>query len=161
MRLRSFPEVVERTEALDRPAATLRDVIAKFVEPGVVKDALSGTWLGHPLHPMLTDLPIGFWTNAFFFDLLPTKSARRAADMMVALGVAAAIPAALTGASDFADTDERERRVGIVHAAANITATLLYTASLYCASRPPDANCRSRNGQGGCSDKSATSAATS
>jgi nitrite reductase/ring-hydroxylating ferredoxin subunit/uncharacterized membrane protein len=131
MKLRSFPEALQRTDALDGPAATLRDVITKLTEPGVVKDALSGTWLGHPLHPMLTDLPIGFWSNAFIFDLLPTKSARRAADTMVALGIAAAIPAALTGASDFGDTDEEERRVGIVHAAANITATLLYTASLY------------------------------
>jgi nitrite reductase/ring-hydroxylating ferredoxin subunit/uncharacterized membrane protein len=131
MKLRVFPEAVERTERLDPPAAALRDVINRVIEPGVMKDALSGTWLGHPLHPMLTDLPIGFWTNAFFFDLWPTKSARRAADVMVALGVMAAIPAALSGASDFADTDEEERRVGVVHAAANVTATLLYTASLF------------------------------
>ena len=76
--------------------ANLRSIVPPISSPGAsavtlgnspTKDALSGTWLGHPLHPLLTDLPIGFWTSAFTLDLLGGKSTRRAATQLVAWGV--------------------------------------------------------------------------
>lgn len=68
-----FACVVARIEAetgLDRLAKPLSEAVSRIVPAGGFKDVLSGTWLGHPLHPMLTDLPIGFWTSAFTLDLL-------------------------------------------------------------------------------------------
>ena len=35
-----------------------------------LRNFLNGTWLGEPLHVVLTDLPIGAWTAAMVFDLL-------------------------------------------------------------------------------------------
>ena len=61
---------IGRQTSLDGPAELVTGRIARILGRGAVKDGLSGTWLGHPLHPLLTDLPIGFWTSAFTLDLL-------------------------------------------------------------------------------------------
>ncbi len=100
------------------------------ISAGPPKDALSGSWLGHPLHPLLTDLPIGAWTGAVFLDLAGGRRSRPAADALVAAGIAAALPTAVSGLSDWSDLGRREQRVGVVHAAANHVALGLWTASL-------------------------------
>src|SRR6516165_6280983 len=91
-------EGIEDARALDPLSSTVHAGVARLLPNGPVKDALSGTWLGHPAHPMLTDLPIGFWTSAFVLDLLGGKKSRGAAQRLVGLGVLSAIPAAATGA---------------------------------------------------------------
>jgi nitrite reductase/ring-hydroxylating ferredoxin subunit/uncharacterized membrane protein len=91
-----------------------------------VKDALNGTWLGHPLHPVMTDVPIGAWTAALVLDLL---GERRAAKIAVGVGLLGAAGAALTGLTEWRDTSGTPRRLGVVHAAVNGSATLLYAAS--------------------------------
>jgi nitrite reductase/ring-hydroxylating ferredoxin subunit len=78
---------------------------------------------------LLTDLPIGFWTSAFTLDLLGGRRSRPAATRLVAWGVLCAVPTAVTGASDWSDTVGAERRIGLVHAAANTTALMCYAAS--------------------------------
>jgi nitrite reductase/ring-hydroxylating ferredoxin subunit/uncharacterized membrane protein len=114
---------------LDAVAGPLSERVAEVLGHQPLKDILSGTWLGHPLHPLLTDLPIGFWTSAFTLDLLGGRRSRRAATQLVAWGVLTAIPTAVTGASDWSDTVAAERRIGLVHAAANTTALICYGAS--------------------------------
>jgi nitrite reductase/ring-hydroxylating ferredoxin subunit/uncharacterized membrane protein len=98
---------------------------------GGLKDVLSGTWLGHALHPLLTDVVIGTFMSASLLDLLGGDD--EAAQKLIGVGVAAYLPTALTGVSDWADTepvDDRVRRVGLVHANTNAVALALYTASL-------------------------------
>ena len=105
----------------------------KVLKPGAVKDLLSGTFLGHPLHPMLTDVPIGTWTSAVILDLVGGRESQRAADLLIGTGVAAALPTAASGYSDWADTvqgNPSARRIGLVHAASNVSALALYSASL-------------------------------
>ncbi len=98
-----------------------------------VKDALNGVWLGHPLHPVLTDIPIGAWSAAAIFDALdaerPNEAHRKAADLCVKVGLAGAAGAAVTGITDWSDTSGESRRVGLVHSLLNVTATALYVAS--------------------------------
>ena len=94
------------------------------------KDALTGTWLGHPLHPLLTDVTVGAWTGAFFLDLLDGESSNGAADALIGIGIASAAPTAASGLVDWSDTGNPERRVGVVHALGNTTALLLYSAAL-------------------------------
>jgi nitrite reductase/ring-hydroxylating ferredoxin subunit/uncharacterized membrane protein len=123
---------VTRLEDDDRLGAAARAVhrVAMRVRTtATARDLLSGTWLGHPVHPMLTDLPIGFWTSAWVLDLVGPRRHREAARVLVGLGVLSALPAAATGASDWRDTTGRAQRVGLVHAAANSTAAGLYLAS--------------------------------
>jgi hypothetical protein len=52
---------LERLEALDKVAKPLAGAVGRAVRPRVVRNLLSGTDLGHPLPPILTDLPIGAW----------------------------------------------------------------------------------------------------
>jgi nitrite reductase/ring-hydroxylating ferredoxin subunit/uncharacterized membrane protein len=122
-------EQIEQATTLDGPADQVADIVAKAIPNGPRKDFLSGTWLGHALHPMLTDLPIGFWTSAFVLDLVGGKKSRPAAQALVGLGVLSALPTAATGAADWSDTGGRTRRVGLVHAGANTAALALYAWS--------------------------------
>src|SRR5207237_8668973 len=100
-----------------------------------VKSLFNGTWLGHPLHPVLTDIPLGAWTLAIIFDLIylfgqRSPMARSAAEIVIAVGIVAALGAAVTGYTDWGDTYDRERRVGLSHGLLNLIATLLYAISL-------------------------------
>ncbi len=126
---RNLGERLEATDALDRVAGPAHRTVTAILPSGPVKDALHGVWLGHPLHPVLTDLPIGFWTSAFVLDLVGGRPARPAADALVGIGVAAALPTAAAGLADWSDMDAPERRAGLVHAAANVAATALYGLS--------------------------------
>jgi nitrite reductase/ring-hydroxylating ferredoxin subunit len=107
----------------------VRSRLQKLFGPGPVKDVLSGTWLGHTLHPMLTDVPIGCWTSAFVLDVVGGRAARPAAQRLVGLGILTAVPTAVTGASDWSDTYGETTRLGAVHAASNTVALTCYGAS--------------------------------
>jgi nitrite reductase/ring-hydroxylating ferredoxin subunit/uncharacterized membrane protein len=121
---------LEEAEALDQPAQKLADVVHAATRPRLVKNALSGTWLGHRFHPLLVELPIGFWSWALMFDLIATRRARWAADVLVGSGVVAAVPTAAAGLSDWADTFGGPKRIGLVHASCNTLALLSYSGSL-------------------------------
>jgi nitrite reductase/ring-hydroxylating ferredoxin subunit/uncharacterized membrane protein len=130
------PRIVEqaldrlgRATALDAVAKPLAKKVEALIPQGAVKDALSGTWLGHPLHPMLTDLPIGCWTNAMALDFLAGRKGRAGAQFLVGLGVVAALPTAASGLSDWSDTLGEDRRLGFAHAAGNTVALACYGLS--------------------------------
>jgi uncharacterized membrane protein len=86
-------------------------------------------YLDHAAHPMLTDLPIGLLTATSVLDLLGGRSSRRARTVLSALGVAAAAPTAAAGLADWNRLEGEDRRLGVVHAAGNGVAVLLYTRS--------------------------------
>src|SRR5436305_10143138 len=97
------------------------------------KNAVHGVWLGHPLHPVFTDLPIGAWTTALVLDAAAAAShdrgMERAADVAIAVGLAGAAAAAVTGLTDWSETSGRSRRTGLIHGLLNIAATTLYVAA--------------------------------
>jgi nitrite reductase/ring-hydroxylating ferredoxin subunit/uncharacterized membrane protein len=112
------------------------NVVQKAVRgalPREFKNALHGTWLGHPLHPALVAVPLGAWTAALVLDALESLSGRRelraGADAAVAVGLIGAAGAAVTGLTDWSETDDRGKRIGAVHGLLNVAATALYTAS--------------------------------
>ncbi len=129
MGLHELVERLGRIEALDTLAKPASAVVARAVAPRPLKDLLSGSWLGHPFHPLLTDIPIGAWTSAMVLDLVGGRRGEEAADRLIGIGVLAAIPTAATGASDWSDYLGGERRVGFVHAMANVAAAACYGAS--------------------------------
>lgn len=131
--LESFVRRVESLELLDSPAKAAGRAIRSTIAHGKGKDLLSGTWLGHAVHPMLTDVVIGSFTSASLLDLLGGRDGAKASERLIALGIAAYAPTALTGLNDWADTevaDDRVRRAGVVHASSNALALGLYSASL-------------------------------
>jgi nitrite reductase/ring-hydroxylating ferredoxin subunit/uncharacterized membrane protein len=123
-------ERIEGAAALDALATPLQTAVGVVV-PGEseIKDLLSGTWLGHPLHPPLTDIVIGAWTSALLLDVVGGDDAESAADLLVGAGVLAALPTAAAGLSDWAELRGGTRRVGVVHAAGNATALVLHMLS--------------------------------
>ena len=124
-------DVVERIEnagPLDPMVKAVRAVVDKALGPKAVRDVLHGVWLGHPAHPMLTDVPIGAWMSAGVLDLLPGTG--YASTALVAAGCAAAVPTAVTGWADWVDLHPPQQRIGLVHAASNVVALGLFTASL-------------------------------
>ncbi len=121
----------------------LEDVLEHTAEaiPARARSFLGGDWLGHPLHPALTDLPIGFWTSAFVLDFLGGRRARVATGF-VGLGVLTAVPTIASGVVEWSTLeDEKKRETGILHMVANVVATLLYTWSFF-------ARVRGRRGRG-------------
>jgi nitrite reductase/ring-hydroxylating ferredoxin subunit/uncharacterized membrane protein len=119
----------------ERLQSSLNDTVAAGGPAGQqVANALHGVWLGHPLHPVLTDLPIGSWTVAAVLDAFEEVSGNRAfargADAAIGLGVVGALGAAVTGLTDWRHTDSRARRIGLTHGLLNTGALALYTTSL-------------------------------
>jgi nitrite reductase/ring-hydroxylating ferredoxin subunit/uncharacterized membrane protein len=129
-------EAIERQDWLDVVGDRLQKTVAAAFEAGGdvgrrVRDFLHGTWLGHPLHPVMTDVPLGAWTTALVLDAAAggNTSIARAADTAVGVGIAGAVGAAVTGLTDWQHTTGGDRRVGVGHALLNTTALALYVAS--------------------------------
>jgi nitrite reductase/ring-hydroxylating ferredoxin subunit/uncharacterized membrane protein len=119
---------LEQASALDAVSDRLQGVIQKAVKPRRVRDLLHGTWLGHPLHPVLVQLPVGAFMSAAVLDALPGQN--RAATTLIAVGTAGAAPAIAAGLMDWSELSRDQRRVGLLHAAANAVALGLYAGSL-------------------------------
>lgn len=122
---------IEQLTALDKAAKPLAKLVGRAVQPRPVRNLLSGAQLGHPLHPMLTDVPIGAWTAAAVLDAVGGVGAEPAADLLVGTGILAAVPAAASGLNDWSDTYGPETRIGLVHAAANVVGLGLYIGSMF------------------------------
>ncbi len=123
---------LESIEALDALGRNAGQTVRGLIPDGAVKDMLSGAWLGHALHPIITDIPIGTWTSSVILDWLGGKNSGTAADRLILTGVLAAGATVVTGWSDWADAEQRSaavRRSGLVHAAVNGTATALMVGS--------------------------------
>jgi uncharacterized membrane protein len=124
--LESTVERVEKAGGLDRAASVVQGWLRKAFAHDTVREVLAGKPIGHPLHPAAVLLPIGAWTSALVADLLREPDAAR---KLTAVGCLAALPAAAAGAVDWLSTDGPQRRVGLVHAAVNDAALVIYWRS--------------------------------
>lgn len=132
-------ELVNQQTWLDPVADLLQHWIEQAYSAGGptgtrIKGILAGTWLGHPLHPALTDVPLGSWTATTVLDLAEVATGNRklgvGADATLAVGLVAALGAAVTGLSDWHYTIDRPRRIGLAHGLLNLGAAGLYAVSL-------------------------------
>ncbi|WBC13387.1 Rieske 2Fe-2S domain-containing protein [Micromonospora sp. WMMA1998] len=126
--MRELMTKLEQASGLDRVGDRLQRVVQGTLRSQRVRDALHGVWLGHPLHPAMVQVPVGAWISAAVVDLLPGQ--RRAATALVGLGTVSALPAAVAGWNDWASLSRDQRRIGLVHAGANIVGLTLYAGSL-------------------------------
>jgi nitrite reductase/ring-hydroxylating ferredoxin subunit/uncharacterized membrane protein len=136
MSFRLADRAAKAAAPLDPLSETVQTVIRDRLAaaPAPLRDALDGTWLGAPLHPALTDVPIGAWAAAFALDtvegLTGLPAVRAAADGALTVGALAALPAAATGASDWRYLRGDSRRLGSAHALLNVTGLGLNLVSL-------------------------------
>lgn len=135
--------------ATERVADKLQAIIQGAIgahrrPPRRLKTLLHGSWLGHPLHPVLTDIPLGAWPLAAIFDLLwlfvpqALPWAPRGSEVLVVVGLLGALGAAVTGMADWSDTYGAERATGLYHGLLNVGATVLYIVSLALRLPTPD-----------------------
>lgn len=125
--------LLNRLSFLDPLSDLCQKQIGEWLKRGgdgaqIAKDALNGVWLGHPLHPALTDVPIGAWAASALLDL---SRQRRAADLVLAAGCASGAAAAVAGIADWQDSYGQERRTGAAHGLLNLGALGLLSAALW------------------------------
>ena len=139
---RDLTERIEITliesNSIKRLAGAIQKIMNKlFLDSPLhlLKNFLNGTWLGHPLHPLLTDVVVGGWTIAILLDLLAltfgVQNLGLASGISSGLGVLAALGAIAAGFMDWMDVDSPELAVGITHAIINIAATILFAISFF------------------------------
>ncbi|HEX3732844.1 MAG TPA: DUF2231 domain-containing protein [Mycobacteriales bacterium] len=121
---------IHETDVFDRPAEVLRRIAEAALTSPRVRSVLRGEQIGHALHPILTDFPLGAWTSTSLLDLFGGPRARPAATGLLSFGIAAAVPTALSGLAEWQKTTGPARRVGTGHAIVNSAALALYSSSL-------------------------------
>lgn len=128
---------LSRNARLTRLAERIQPIVNNLLEGDgpkrTIRNVLHGTFLGHPLHPILTDIPVGAWSVTAIFDALELAGAhtfRDAADATVVIGAVGASAAALAGWADWSDTKDEPQRLGMLHAVLNGGALSLYLISL-------------------------------
>lgn len=137
MFVRDTHNVIDQQQWLEPTSDVVQKAVASVLtgSPGKrrVDDFLNGVWLGHPLHPVVTDIPVGAWTAALGLDAFETFTGRRefnaGADAAVVIGIVGAVASAATGLSQWQYTDAQPRRVGMAHALLNVAGLSLYVAS--------------------------------
>lgn len=136
-------DIINRQDWLDSTADAVQPAIHKAFEAGgetgqQVKNFLHGTWLGHQLHPVVTDIPVGAWTTAAVLDLAELTGRKEfapGADAAITIGLVGAVGAAVTGATDWSETSGKNRKIGLMHGLMNTAAAALYATSLVCRSK--------------------------
>ncbi|MFE5556655.1 DUF2231 domain-containing protein [Streptomyces sp. NPDC056544] len=118
---------LERTTVAD-PAIRVLQRGIRTLPLGGMRDLLRGRLLGHPLHPVLVQVPIGCWLSSAVLDVVP--GTQRASKTLVTVGLAGIAPAAVAGWVDWADLPPEQARVGLAHAASNVAAVACYAVSL-------------------------------
>src|SRR3954469_9248561 len=133
MSLMGILDRVADLDTFDKVIEPARRAVLSTLKPPALKDVLHGSWLGHPLHPVLVQVPVGSWVSAGLLDAIPPL--RPAATVLIGTGVAAAVPAALSGAADWSEQAVGVRRLGALHAVANTVALGCYVGSLVARAR--------------------------
>jgi nitrite reductase/ring-hydroxylating ferredoxin subunit/uncharacterized membrane protein len=144
--LRQVLTRIEQADALDGASDKLQAAVSSAVRPRPLRDLLHGSWMGHPLHPVLVQVPVGAFLSAAVLDLLqPTSrsgssswsragsssdAGDRGSTALIAVGLAGVVPAAVAGWVDWSEMTKDRRRIGLVHAVTNLVATGLYAGSL-------------------------------
>jgi nitrite reductase/ring-hydroxylating ferredoxin subunit/uncharacterized membrane protein len=129
-------EAIDRQAWLDLPARRLQAALHKVFDVLGHKtaDLLHGTWLGHPVHSVLTDIPTGAYTVVMVLDAMEMSTGKKAfgkgADAALNVGLVGAVGSAVTGLTDWQHTSGHSRRIGMTHALLNSTALVLYLSSL-------------------------------
>jgi nitrite reductase/ring-hydroxylating ferredoxin subunit len=133
MSLMGILDRVADKATFDNAIEPVRGAVQAALRPQALRDLLHGTWLGHPVHPILVQIPVGSWTSAGLLDAIPRL--RPAATVLIGTGVAAAVPAAMSGAADWSEQAIGVRRLGALHAMGNTVALGLYVGSLVARTR--------------------------
>ncbi|WP_018614333.1 Rieske 2Fe-2S domain-containing protein [Segetibacter koreensis] len=139
MNEKTITNYIDEQQWLDDAGNALQPAIIKAYKSGgeagqKLKNFMHGTWLGHPLHPVITDVPVGAYTATAVLDVLELAGHNKysaGADVTLAVGLVGALGSAATGLTDWSATSGKGRKVGLVHGLLNVGATALYATSFF------------------------------
>ena len=120
---------LEDATALDAPVGALEPSVRALFGTGTRASVLRGDWLGHAVHPLLTDVVIGAWTSASVLDLFGARGSPESAKRLIGIGLLAVGPTAWTGWAEWSAAGSRDKRIGLVHAVTNGLAIGVYASS--------------------------------
>lgn len=120
---------LENATVLDKPVSLIEPEIRALFGSGTRGSLLRGDWLGHAVHPVLTDLVLGTWTSASVLDVFGGRESASSARKLVGAGLLIVGPTAWTGWAQWSESELRDKRVGLVHAATNGVAAAMYAGS--------------------------------
>ncbi len=125
----SWTRRLEEASGLDGPVRLIEPAIRAAFGSGARGSLLRGEWLGHAVHPLLTDLVLGTWSSATVLDLIGGPDSAVPAQRLIGTGLLAVGPTAWTGWAEWSAAGPRDKRVGLVHAVTNAVAIGIYAAS--------------------------------
>lgn len=128
--LRGMVRRIEINEDWDRAVDRLGAPAQVIHSRPQLRSLLRGEWLGHALHPLMTDFPLGTWMSASLLDIMGRGRFADASEHLLRFGVLIAVPTAVAGLAELPEADREARRVAVVHATVNSSALALYMASL-------------------------------
>lgn len=128
--LTALTDALDDARFLDAVARPIQGQARALVDNDQLDAVLGGEWLGHPVHPAASQVPLGTLAAATLLDVINSTKYADAVDLLTNVGVATAVPTALTGVHDWADTSGAAGRTGLVHAAAMDTALVLFVAAI-------------------------------
>jgi uncharacterized membrane protein len=124
-----FLEHLEQDATLGRLAEELSPPVEALLGEGPLGDTLRGRAVGHALHPLLVQVPLGALLSASVLDLLQGGRAADQSRLLMGLTALSALPAALSGWAEWTHADDRTRRVGVAHAALNVAGVVTSVTS--------------------------------
>ncbi len=127
--LRRITSAIEHARPLDRAVELDLKAVRAVARPRALRQLLHGVPFGHPLHPLMVQVPLGAWISAAVLDLVPGRGNARAAEHLVAVGLASSGAATAAGYVDWAELDREQQRTGWVHSMVNFGAMTLYGLS--------------------------------
>lgn len=120
---------LEELTTLDVPVHALEPSVRALFGSGTRASVLRGDWLGHAVHPLLTDVVTGAWASASLLDLFGGPDSAVSAKRLIGTGLLTAGPTAWTGWAEWSTAGSRDKRVGLIHAVTNGLAISVYAAS--------------------------------
>ncbi|MFI7639169.1 Rieske 2Fe-2S domain-containing protein [Nonomuraea sp. NPDC049400] len=124
----ALADQLEKTKTFDTPVRVLAKAVRQRIRPGLLRDLLHGVPMGSPLHPPLANISLGCWLSAAVLDV--AEGDTKATRVLLATGIANALPTAAAGLTDWSSLHREQQRVGFVHMLSNLTALGLFSASL-------------------------------
>lgn len=133
-------QAIQDQSRLDAIIDPVKQPVEQFLtQHAGLRSLLNGTWLGHAVHPVLTDIPTGAWTAGYVLDMLDAfginRTLRPATDAVHTIGLVGALGAAVFGIADWSYTIDKPKRVGFVHGATNMLIAGIYAGSLVARSK--------------------------
>lgn len=124
-----WTRTLEDTTALDGAVRAVEPLVGTAFASGTRGEVLRGDWLGHAVHPVLTDVVLGTWGSATILDLVGGRDSQAAAQRLLGVSLLAVGPTAWSGWAEWVASSDRDKRVGLVHAATNAVAIGIFASS--------------------------------